>query len=63
MDGLELTLARLSGLRFGIVAVIVVAASTWLVRRSRRKQLHPDVGAVSTHWIAQHEMTKRDRAH
>ena len=52
------------GSTFTMLAFLVVtAAGTWLLfRRLRRKPLHPDVGTVSTQWIAHHRATNRDHA-
>ena len=41
------------------VAVIAVVG-WWMVRHRVRKTAPPDMGEVSTHWIAQHRIGQRD---
>ena len=48
----------------GILALLVIAAASWwMLRRPRREHQRPDVGAVSTHWLTQHRMSRPDGSH
>lgn len=42
---------------------VVAAAVWWIVRHHVRKTSSPDMGEVSTQWIAQHRGAPRDDAH
>ena len=44
-----------------VMALLLCAGATWwIIRRQRRARLRPDVGAVSTHWIIQHRLSRPD---
>jgi hypothetical protein len=47
----------------GVVALLLFVGAGWWVMRRRRTPLRPDVGAVSTHWITQHRISRPDRSH
>ena len=46
-----------------VVVAVFVAAGWWIVRHSVRKTAPPDMGEVSTQWIAQHRIGRRDGLH
>ena len=44
-----------------VMALLLCAGATWwIIRRQRRAPRRPDVGAVSTHWIIQHRLSRPD---
>jgi len=43
-----------------LVVVVIAAAGWWVVRHRVRKTAPPDMGEVSTQWMAQHRFGRRD---
>jgi hypothetical protein len=46
-----------------VVVAVVAAAGWWVVRHRVRKTAPPDMGEVSTQWVAQHRIGRRDGLH